>query len=103
MSMPRFLGLLATALCLTITAVSAQPPLPPGVKLPPQVKPGMPPGGPAPKPGPGDPKGKNPMPPAPGPGAPGTPPVPGAPPSMPAPGKMAEKKDDIKWPDKVNG
>jgi hypothetical protein len=100
MSTPRLLGLglLVAALCIAITAGSALP----QVKLPPQVKPGPPPGGPLPKPGPGpiDPgKGKNPMPPAP---APGTPSGPGTP-SMPGPSKPGEKKEEIKWPDKVSG
>ena len=57
MSAPRLAGLLLFALCLAVAAVSAQPGLPPGVKMPPVIKPGMPPGGPK-LPGPGDPKQK---------------------------------------------
>jgi HEAT repeat protein len=98
MSTPRLLGLglLVAALGITFTAGSALP----QVKLPPQVKPGMPPPLPKPAPPPVDPgKGKNPMPPAP---APGTPSGPGTP-SMPGTGKPGEKKEEIKWPDKVSG
>ena len=98
MSTPRLLGLglLVAALGITITAGSALP----QVKLPPQVKPGMPPPLPKPGPPPVDPgKGKNPMPPAP---APGTPSGPGTP-SMPGAAKPGEKKEEIKWPDKVSG
>jgi len=104
MSAPRLAGLLLFALCLAVAAVSAQPGLPPGVKMPPVIKPGTPPGGPK-LPGPGDPKQKIPMPPAPGPGTPGkpgTPPGPGGP-SGTMPSKPTDKKDDTKWPDKVGG
>jgi hypothetical protein len=99
MSVPRLLGLFV--LLLTVAAVSAQQGLPPGVKLPPQIKPGMPPMKPGPKPG--DPgKGKNPMP---KPGDPKLPPgIPGVPPVIiPGSASPDKKKDDIKWPKEVFG
>ena len=93
----RVLGLFVTALVLTVAAASGQPP---GVKFPPQVKPGMPPGGvPIPKP-PVD-KGKNPVPGVP-PG--GDPKTPGSDPKTPGTPGMPDKKRDLaKWPKEVNG
>lgn len=111
MSAPRLLGLFMTALLLAVTAVSAQTGLPPGVKIPIQIKPGFPPPGtggpPIPKtppvtpgtgktPGTGNPSPSNPpsspsMPSTSGPGVPG------------APGGPMAKKDDGKWPEKING
>ena len=109
MSAPRLAGLFLTALFLTVAAGSAQQGLPPGVKIPPQIKPGFPPGGPV-MPGPKQPPvppGKgNPIPPGKGNPIPGNPPTT---PSFPPSGgggvvvPPAPKKDDVKWPEKVNG
>ena len=96
----RLVGLLLTACFLAVAAavVSAQPKLPPGVKVQPGVKPNVPMVPNVPK---GvDPKGKNPvvpgnpgLPPGMNPGV-GMPPVTPVPPVAPPP----EKKDNIKWP-----
>jgi HEAT repeat protein len=90
----RLLGLIVAVLFM-VAAVSAQPGVPPGGKMPPVLKPGNPP----PKPGdpkPGNPKDKNPM-------LPGKQPGPGIPPvTLPGPAAPPKKKDNIKWPDKVN-
>jgi len=103
----RVLGLFVIGLLITVTAVSAQPGLPPGVKLPPMIKPGG--GGPGmPQPKPGDPKGKPaPMPPgAPGgnpmnpPGFPSGPSGGGGGPGAPA---VEKKKDTGNWPKEING
>lgn len=107
MSAIRLSGLFGLALFVAVAAVSAQPGLPPGVKLPPVVKPGgnpggvpggVPPGGPK-VPVPPVPPGKDPgVPGVPGVGTPGVPGVPGG-----AAGQPAPKKDDIKWPKEVGG
>jgi HEAT repeat protein len=89
MSALRFVGLFLTALSLTVVAASAQ--VQPPIK-PPAPKPGDPPKKPPGKPG--DPK--NP----PGKGDPKLPPIVIAPPGAKQP---AKKKDETKWPDKVNG
>src|SRR5262249_61328616 len=52
MRAPRLLGLLILALFVAVAAVSAQPGLPPGVKLPTVIKPGGGPGMPQVKPAP---------------------------------------------------
>ena len=107
MSVARLLGLSALAVGFAVVASqsgSAQP----GVKLPPQIKPGMPPGG-LPGVQPGLP-GKNPgtVPPGtPGktPGTPGTPPsgTPGSPGTSPGVPGMPPKRDLSKWPKDING
>ena len=112
MSVARFLGLFALALAVAVvSSESGSAQLPPGVKLPPQIKPGGQPGG-VPGVPPGIP-GKNPGPfPPPGPG-----PLPGQPGAQPgvqpgtAPGGVAggggapaaKKRDLGKWPKDING
>ncbi|HKA07648.1 MAG TPA: HEAT repeat domain-containing protein [Gemmataceae bacterium] len=104
MSAPRLVGLfliaaLIAALCVPDTSTSAQ------VKLPPTIKPGGSfPGGGLPKtPPPTTPPpsgGKNPSPMQPNsPGGPSSPGFPGSGGS----GKPGEKKDNVKWPEKVGG
>jgi HEAT repeat protein len=105
MSAPRLVGLFLVAaliatLCVTDTSMSAQ------VKLPPTIKPGggLPGGGlpkvPPPTPPPTGGKNPSPMQPTP-PGGPSTPPSSGFPGSSGA--KGPEKKDNVKWPEKVGG
>jgi HEAT repeats len=111
----RLLGLLVLALFVAVAAVSAQPGLPPGVKLPtvikpggggpgmPQIKPGPPPGKVLPGPGqPAPPVGKDPGTPGGGGTGTGTPGFPGGG-GGGAVGGMEKKKDAGNWPKEING
>ncbi|HJZ90715.1 MAG TPA: HEAT repeat domain-containing protein, partial [Gemmataceae bacterium] len=113
MRAPRLLGLLILALFVAVAAVSAQPGLPPGVKLPTVIKPGGGPGMPQVKPAPPPVKTPPTGQPAPGgkdsgtPGggtgsSTGTPGFPGGggAGAVEGPGK---KKDPGNWPKEING
>src|SRR5262245_22399892 len=112
MRAPRLLGLLLLALFVAVAAVSAQPGLPPGVKLPTVIKPGggagMPQIKPAPppvktppvtgQPGPG---GKDPGTGAPGGGTGSGTGAPGFPGGGGGAGDAPKKKDPGNWPKEI--